>query len=149
MQLSTSLEYAIHGLIFLDHAAVEKPVLLERIATAVNVPKEYMRKIFQQLTRTHLVVARRGARGGYRLARPSDQLSLKDVVEAIEGTQPLYRCLSLRRRCSLDPGCPVRDAFNRAARKLSEELQSVSIRDLSRQILVDRLGEPSWLKVTA
>lgn len=148
MQFSMSIEYAIHGLVYLDRSSAEKPVLLEQIASAIKVPKEYMRKIFQQLTRKRLVVARRGVKGGYRLASPSTELSLKDVVEAMEGSLPLYRCLRQQRQCGLSLSCPVQRTFSLAGQKMAEVLQSVSIRDLSREIKENR-SEHSWLKVTA
>lgn len=148
MQLSMGIEYAIHGLVYLDRASGEQPVLLEEIASAIKVPKEYMRKIFQRLTRKHLVVARRGARGGYRLSRSSAELTLRDVMEAMEGSMPLYRCLRLQRQCGLSPGCPVQRTFDLAGQKMAEVLQSVSIRDLAREIKENR-SEHSWLKVTA
>jgi len=64
MQFSVSIEYAIHGLIYLARAGDEKTVLLADIASSIKVPKEYMRKIFQMLTRSGLITGRRGAGGG-------------------------------------------------------------------------------------
>jgi Rrf2 family protein len=148
MQFSMSIEYAIHGLVYLARAHGEPAVLLGDIASAIRVPKEYMRKIFQQLARKRLVLARRGVKGGYRLARPAAELSLKEVVEAVEGSLPLYHCLSLQRHCGLSPSCPVQRTFRLASEKMAEVLQSVSIQDLSREIKENR-SEHSWLKVTA
>jgi Rrf2 family protein len=148
MQYSVSIEYAIHGLIYLARAGDEKAVLLADIASAIKVPKEYMRKIFQMLTRKRLITGRRGAGGGYRLARPAGELTLRDVVEAIEGSLPLYGCLHMRRHCELALSCPVQKAFDDARRKMAEALQGTTIADLTREIAENR-REHSWLKVTA
>lgn len=118
------------------------------IAAAVKVPKEYLRKIFQQLTRKRLVVARRGARGGYRLARPPAELALKDVVEAVEGELPVYSCLRLNRHCGLATRCPIKKAFAEAGEKMAGVLQAVSLADISRELTANRREHP-WLKVTA
>jgi len=148
MQFSVSIEYAIHGLIFLARNGGEKAMLLGDIASGIKVPKEYMRKIFQMLTRSRLVTGRRGAGGGYRLARPAEELTLRDVVEAVEGSLPLYGCLHLRRNCELALSCPVRKAFDSAREKMAEVLQGTTIAELAREIAENR-REHSWLKVTA
>ena len=148
MQFSVSIEYAIHVLIYLARAGEEKSVLLADIAAAIKVPKEYMRKIFQMLTRRGLVSGRRGAGGGYRLARPAVELTLRDVVEAVEGSLPVYGCLHMRRHCELSLTCPVRKAFHAAREKMAEALQDTTIHDLTREIAENR-REHSWLKVTA
>ena len=148
MQFSVSIEYAIHGLIYLARAGGEKAVLLADIASAVKVPKEYLRKIFQMLTRARLVAGRRGAGGGYRLALPADELTLRQVVEAVEGSLPLYGCLHMRRHCELALSCPVQKAFDEARQKMAETLQGTTIADLTREIVENR-REHSWLKVTA
>ena len=148
MQFSVSIEYAIHGLIYLARAGGEKPVLLADIASAVKVPKEYLRKIFQMLTRARLVAGRRGAGGGYRLALPAHELTLRQVVEAVEGSLPLYGCLHMRRHCELALSCPVQKAFDEARQKMAETLQGTTIADLTREIVQNR-REHSWLKVTA
>ena len=148
MQFSVSIEYAIHGLIYLARAGGEKPVLLADIASSIKVPKEYMRKIFQMMTRGGLIVGRRGAGGGYRLARPAEELTLRQVVEAVEGSLPVYGCLHMRRHCELGLTCPVQKAFGAARQKMAEELQGTTIADLTREIAENR-REHSWLKVTA
>ncbi len=94
------------------------------------------------------MVARRGAKGGYRLASPATELTLNDIVEAMEGSLPLYRCLRLQRQCGLSLSCPVQRTFSLAGQKMAQVLKSVSIRDLSREIKENR-SQHSWLKVTA
>jgi Rrf2 family iron-sulfur cluster assembly transcriptional regulator len=148
MQFSISIEYAIHGMIYLARAGGEKAVLLADIAAAIKVPKEYMRKIFQMLTRGGLITGRRGAGGGYRLARPAGELTLRQVVEAVEGSLPLYGCLHMRRHCELSLSCPVQKAFDTARQKMAEALEGTTVADLTREIAENR-REHSWLKVTA
>ncbi len=148
MQFSMSIEYAIHGLIYLARAGGEKTVQLVDIAAAVKVPKEYMRKIFQTLTRGGLVAGRRGAGGGYRLARPPEEISLRDIVEAVEGSLPVYGCLHVRRHCESALSCPVQKTFEAAREKMAEVLRGTSLESLAREVSENR-REHSWLKVTA
>jgi Rrf2 family protein len=145
VQFSASIEYAIHGMVYL---AVMKPagaVLVRDIARAIRVPESYLRKVFQFLVRAGLVASHRGAKGGFSLARDPGELTLRHVVEAIDGTLPFYSCQKTTRRCSLIPLCPVSEAFEAARQKMAEVLEATSIKDLAQGIAQ---RSASWLKVT-
>ena len=145
MQFSASIEYAIHGMVYL---AVTKPagaVLVRDVARAIRVPESYLRKVFQLLARAGLVASHRGAKGGFSLARNPGELTLRHVVEAIDGTLPSYSCQKTTRGCSIVPRCPVSEAFETARQKMAEVLEATSIKDLARGIAERSAG---WLKVT-
>jgi len=147
MKFSTSIEYAIHGLIYLAKAPAGTPVLTSEIGKATSVPEAYLRKVFQQLGRSGMVTSQRGARGGFRLARDPGQITLRDVVESIDGSLPMYTCLKDLRGCTLGLPCPVQSAFEEARQRMAEVLEATSIKDL----LVDiTRQEPvvEWLQVT-
>ena len=147
MKFSTSIEYAVHGLIYLAKAPAGRPVLTSEIGKATSVPEAYLRKVFQQLGRSGLVTSQTGARGGFRLSRDASQISLRDVVEGIDGSLPLYTCLREIRGCNVHLPCPVQSAFEEARRRMAEVLEATSIKDL----LVDiTRQEPvaEWLQVS-
>lgn len=144
MQFSTSIEYAIHGLVFLTRSSDRGPVLVGDIARATRVPESYLRKVMQLLARAGLVASHRGARGGFSLARDAAEISLRDIVEAIDGSLPSYSCMKEKKRCS-DVPCPVSAAFEAARRKMGEALSKTTIGDLARS--VSRRSD-DWLAVT-
>jgi Rrf2 family protein len=147
MQYSRSIEYAIHGLVYLAGDSTGNSVLLSDIAKVARVPREYMRKVFQLLSRANIVTAQRGAGGGYRLARSASEITLQDVVETVEGSLPLYNCLQMRRGCGLSECCPVKEVFDEARQRMSEVLRGTTIQEVNRKVA--SLGEArSWLKVT-
>lgn len=148
MRFSTTMEYAIHGLIYLARVPPSKTVLVSDVAAATGVSEGYLRKVFQQLARSGILASQRGARGGFRLVRDARLISLKDVVESIDGSLPVYTCLKVLRGCRLTVSCPVHEAFEKARLRMAEVLEAVSIKDL----LVDiarKQPAPAWLKVTA
>jgi Rrf2 family iron-sulfur cluster assembly transcriptional regulator len=145
VQFSLSIEYAIHGLVFLAAAESGSATLVGDIAKATSVPDSYLRKVFQYLARAGLVASHRGVKGGFSLARAPADITLKDVVEAIDGTLPAYACARTTRGCSLDESCPVSSAFAAAREKMAEVLDATSIQDLARGI---SKRSASWLKVT-
>jgi Rrf2 family transcriptional regulator, iron-sulfur cluster assembly transcription factor len=144
MQFSASIEYAIHGLVYLAVTGRPQAVMLGSIAGAIAVPESYLRKVFQQMARAGLVASHRGVKGGFTLARDAGQINLADVVEAIDGTLPAYTCQREKRKCAdVDP-CLVSGIFAEARKKMDEVLRGTSIEALARTIAA---RSPGWLKV--
>jgi Rrf2 family protein len=88
----------------------------------------------QALAKAGVVIAVRGAGGGYRLARPAAEITLWDLVEAIEGAEPAFRCLEIRRQgpCAAKPEdckqpCEIASVFHRAERLWRDELKNATL----------------------
>lgn len=147
MKFIASVEYAIHGMVYLAQFSDSKTVLITEVASAINVSEPYLRKVFQQLSRGGILSSQRGAKGGFRLARDSESISLKDIVETIEGSLPFYSCLKNVRNCDLSNPCPIHAVFERAQKKMADELGSISLRDILQEITASAPAA-DWLKVT-
>jgi len=85
MRVSAKTDYALRAALELAAAPDEKPVKGERIATSQAIPLRFLENILMQLRHAGLVESRRGADGGYRLARPAGEVTLADVIRAIDG----------------------------------------------------------------
>jgi Rrf2 family protein len=98
MRLSDGVEWGVHACTVL--AVVPPPGALPaaKIAEYHGVPAAYMAKHLQALARAGILETVKGPRGGYRLARPATEITVLEVVEAIEGTEPAFRCSEIRRR---------------------------------------------------
>ncbi|MGQ9630471.1 MAG: RrF2 family transcriptional regulator [bacterium] len=150
MQLSVGSEYAIHGLLYLGSKPHGEVVLLGDVADAIGAPESYLRKVFQTLSRRGLVLAYRGAQGGYSLSRPPEAITLKDIIIAIEGSSSLYNCLFSRRGCLLAQssetggGCIICRTFDIAEEKMLEVLEKTTLKDLVENI--DPEDGAKWLK---
>ncbi len=84
MRVSARADYAIRALLELASAG-EEPVRAEAIARAQAIPSKFLENLLVDLRRSRLVVSQRGRIGGYRLARPAGQITLADVIRAIDG----------------------------------------------------------------
>ena len=84
MRVSAKVDYALRAMLELAVAADEL-VKSERIATAQGIPQKFLENILLDLRHAELVTSRRGVEGGYALARPADEISLADVIRAVEG----------------------------------------------------------------
>ncbi len=85
MRATRQVRYALCGIFDLAYHGGGRPVRVEEIGTRQGVPIRYLEQLFQRLRRGGLVTSKRGPGGGYVLARPPEQISLADVVRAVQG----------------------------------------------------------------
>jgi Rrf2 family protein len=108
-----------------------------KLAEYHGVPAAYLAKHLQALARTGVLETVKGPRGGYRLARPASEITLADVVAAIEGDEPAFRCTEIRRRGpaaaparEYTTPCGIHAAFDRADEVWRAELRRTTIAEL-------------------
>jgi Rrf2 family protein len=85
MRISAKADYAVRAMVELAATVDEKPVKAERIATAQDIPLNFLENILGELRHAGLVRSHRGAEGGFRLARAAGEISVADVIRAVEG----------------------------------------------------------------
>ena len=92
MKLSTRARYGLRAMLELAKRDTTSPVMMRSIAAEQGLSKRYLDNIFATLRQSGLVHSVRGASGGYRLARPADEIFALDVIEALEGDLSLVAC---------------------------------------------------------
>ncbi len=85
MKISRSTGYALVAVGFVAEEGKEGPVLAAKISKAYDIPLEYLLKILQQLVRVNILRSKRGPRGGFFLARKTDEITILQIIEAVEG----------------------------------------------------------------
>jgi Rrf2 family protein len=85
MELTRATTYALHALSHLARAGREEPVAVHAVARATGIPAQFLAKVLARLVRAQILLALKGPRGGHRLVRPVEAISLLDVLEAVEG----------------------------------------------------------------
>ena len=98
--ITSSVEYGIHCLLWLVDPASGQPSSRD-LADLQGISPSFVAKIFPKLEKAGIVQAVEGVRGGYRLARTPANISVLDVVDAIEGNKPLFNCQEIRDRCAV------------------------------------------------
>jgi Rrf2 family protein len=130
VRVSAKTDYAIRATLELAAAPDDKPVKGERIATAQAIPLRFLENILMQLRHAGLVESRRGADGGYRLARPAGDVKLADVIRAIDG--PLAGVSGVRPEALGFSGVaePMRDVWIAVRASLRSVLEGVTLADV-------------------
>src|SRR3954463_12998698 len=121
MMFSTKAEYGVRVLVELATRGSVSPVPLAEIAESNGLPLAYLEHLVARLRKAGLVESRRGARGGYLLARPADEITMAEVVEALEGSIAPIECIpadpdgSIVRARESDPNhrCPTKLLWTR------------------------------------
>jgi Rrf2 family protein len=142
MRLSQGVEWAVHMLLNLAWLDDDEPVSTARLAASHELPPAYLNKQLQALVRNGLLVSEPGARGGFRLARPADAITLMDVVAAIEGPDEAFRCTEIRQRglganapeSHFRSRCAVSTAMHRAELAWRRELAAQTIADVRAEV---------------
>ena len=98
--ITTSVEYGIHCLLWLVDPASGQPSNRD-LAELQGISPSFLAKIFPKLEKAGIVQAAQGICGGYRLARPPAEITVLDIVDAIEGHKPLFDCQEIRERCAV------------------------------------------------
>ncbi len=131
MEISRRTDYGVRVILHLSGLSPDARASTQEIATRQGIPNPFLAKIISQLSLAGLVSTFRGAGGGVALARPSNQISLLDVIEALEGPIHLNRCLSQPEVCPRNGTCPVHGVLARAQSALATLLGITTFEDLA------------------
>ncbi len=138
MRMSEGVEWGLHCCLILAWLGTDEPVPTAQFAAWFELPPAYLNKRLQALVRAGILTSTPGARGGFRLARRPEQISLMDVVAAVEGREDVFRCTEIRRRGEgaeaperefLQP-CGIAAAMRRAELAWRKELAAQTLADL-------------------
>jgi len=133
VRITTWAEYGLICALHLAKRAGEGPITGREIAAGERLPADYVEQILLRLRRAGLVSSTRGARGGYSLAKPAEEISVREVIAASElGTFDLH-CIThpvAEERCAESQSCSIRPVWMLLQRKIDDVLESVHLGDL-------------------
>ncbi|HTN97060.1 MAG TPA: Rrf2 family transcriptional regulator [Nordella sp.] len=142
MKMSEGVEWALHCCLTLVWLGDTGAVPTARLAKGFELPAAYLNKFLQALVKARILTSSAGVKGGFRLARPPEKITLLDVVTAIEGREDVFQCTEIRRRgagCKADARdfarpCGIAAAMRRAEAAWRRELAQQTIADLNRTV---------------
>lgn len=127
MQISRRVDYGLRAIIYLADQPAGKCSSIAEISKHQGVPKKFLEKIIQDLARGGLITAKKGATGGYMLARPADAISFCDVIETIEGPISVNACMEHGQGCDQIPRCTMIGVWTEVQRSVVEVLSRTTI----------------------
>ena len=160
MQFSIGVEYAFHSLFYLVDIPERKTIGIKQIAELNAITESYLSKVFAKLRKAGIVRSITGVKGGYELARRSEDVSFWDIIEAIEGPSFFFQCVEIRKKNIFvdDPSvftdkcpCLIKVVIQEAEELFRNRLRSKSLRWLYDQVHNDFSEEKKkaiteWIK---
>jgi Rrf2 family protein len=122
MQITRQADYAVRAVLYLAQLGADRRAATSQIAQEQQIPPSFLAKIVSQLSVAGLLQTSRGARGGVSLARSPEQISLLEVVEAIDGPIFLNECVA-NGTCNFGDSCPMRPIWCDAQSELVKRLK--------------------------
>jgi Rrf2 family protein len=126
MQITRQADYAVRAVLYLSQLGTDRRAATSQIAHEQQIPPSFLAKIVSQLSVAGLLQTSRGARGGVALARPPAEISLLEVVEAIDGPILLNECVGGSGVCAFGEDCPMRPVWCDSQAELVERLKATS-----------------------
>ncbi len=147
MRITTWAEYGVICALHLARRTAQGPVTGREIAAQERLPADYVEQILLRLRRAGVIASTRGARGGYMLARPADQISIRAVIHASELETFDLHCVSHpveSDRCNAAHNCSIRPIWVLLQTKIDDVLESVNLADLlhDEPVVRERVGLP-------
>ena len=132
MKLSTRGKYGLYAMYYLARHRDEGPQSLQNIAS-VGIPRQYLEQLLGNLRRAGLVSSVRGSQGGYQVTRPPGDISVLDVIDAMEGPLELSDCMTDDNVCNHALQCPVRRVWQKLSDSINRELAGITLGDMFQQ----------------
>ncbi len=132
LDLTRRADYAIRTMLALGRATPDERLSVRRVAAEQRIPSRFLPAIMRDLVRAGLVDGVTGRSGGYRLARSASDVSLLDIVEAVEGDSRHRTCILRGGPCGIATACDIHAVFVAAQDALLERLDGVTVADLTR-----------------
>jgi Rrf2 family transcriptional regulator, cysteine metabolism repressor len=145
MKVSTRGEYGVRAMVALAHHFGDGPMSITEIARQSSVPPAYLEQLIAPLRRASLVESKRGARGGYVLARDPSEIRIGDVYRVMEGPVAPMECVSedlADQTCPLIDGCETRPIWLKVRDSIVDALDSTTLADLAKKPGSGRGDEP-------
>lgn len=130
MQFTKAEEYGMLGVLYLAGKDPGMVTPLSEISEAKQIPEKFLAKIFQTLSRSGVVRSHRGIRGGFTLGRRPDKISVKEVLESIQGPYHLLKCTQDSEVCDKERFCALRELLVIAENRLVSVFEHYSLADL-------------------
>jgi len=130
MQITRQADYAVRAVLYLARLGQDERAATSQVAQEQHIPPSFLAKIISQLSIAGLLHTSRGARGGVTLAREPKDITLLEVIEAIDGPIMLNECVGETGSCTFDEDCPLRPVWCDAQNDLVARLKNTNFAHL-------------------
>ncbi len=133
---SASCHYGLQAMFYIaSHSTEEKNISLNEIASDKNIPQHFLSKILQLLVKHKLLISMKGPNGGFRLSRSPENITLIEIVKAIDGLDIFNQCGIGFRECNEDDPCPIHTDYSRIREHVQNLFETKTLEALTEDVL--------------
>ncbi len=143
LRLNKLTDYAVVLMTYIANSSEPSLHSARELAAGTQLPVATVGKILRELLDHGLVISHRGMKGGYTLARPADDISMAEIIAALEGPIGFTECNTAPGSCDLEPSCTVRYNSGVIGRTLQQALENIRLSDLTRPLHLAATGSGS------
>jgi Rrf2 family protein len=136
LRISKKVEYALIGLLHMSQRSDQTLTTAKELASNYHIPQELMGKVLQQLARRDLIRSVQGVKGGYKIQRSADQITLNLICEVIDGPFKIVNCIQKKDHldCEQHHFCTIRNPMEIIQNKLEVFFEQLTLKDLEKEI---------------
>ena len=127
--ISQTAEYALRAIVYLGNENEGSPCTISHLAPAIDAPESYLSKVMQRLSREGIVASQRGLHGGFVLAREASDLSVFDIVDAVDPIQRIHHC-PLGNEDHSEKLCPLHTLMDATLGQAEDQFRKVTVATL-------------------
>ena len=137
IRINRQTDYAIRVVLALAKHTERQRISTTEVQREMLIPAAFLPRIVAELGRCGFIITFPGRDGGLELARPADQINLRQVVEYFEGLISVSDCISGRTQCPFDTKCPVRCRWGKLQATIIHELEAITFDELAQDALLE------------
>ncbi|MEF3255133.1 MAG: Rrf2 family transcriptional regulator [Deferribacterales bacterium] len=130
MKITRASDYAIRVVLYLASQQTDRYYMRGDLADACSVPESFLGKLLQFLVKAEIIDSERGKRGGFKLKKAPEEITLYDIIAAVEGGIEINECLTDNDFCKVIKVCSIHSALNNVRENLINDLKSYTIKQL-------------------
>ncbi len=131
MKFSQSVDLAIHALVYIAHNSTGEPIMIHELAQSVRASESYLARVMLWLVKAGILSSIRGKRGGFIFKIPPQDVTIADIVIAIDREIAEFHCPWENRNCMISQDCSVQNLFQEAQKQMLAVLRRMSIGDIA------------------
>ncbi len=133
MQVTRECDYGIRSVLYLARQPFKKVSYVNEISEEYKIPRSFLAKILQKLVKAKIARSYRGVKGGFSLIKQAREISVLDVLEAIDGKMAINVCITDKKKCNFSKNCPTHSLWVTVQSKMVDVLKKTNFEELARQ----------------
>lgn len=130
LNLTRRTEYGLMAILYMIDKADDTLASAKEISESYNIPREILAKVLQRLAGNNVIIAVKGASGGYKLNKPVNEISLTSFIEAVEGPIGIVDCIQDKgQRCDPIKNCNIKHSMRNVNKKILQLMDGITIED--------------------